>query len=287
MFERFTDKARRSIFFARYEATQYQSATIEAEHLLLAILREDKAVAAFIHRRATGRRDDIRRKIEEHTRSRSLKKSSTSVEVHLSQECHRILKKAAAEADRLGDPHIGTEYLFQALLSEQGCSAATLLQEMGVKAADFRGELERGTIGQGVRPLPAVLEDFVQAWIDRDLELFIGFFHDDSLLIDERGNRLEGRAPIAAYCAGIRGGTNSVNTSRVTLGEIRYLQDRIAIVPLDWEFANPVAGQPPLLVRSLLIMRNQDGEWLIAAAQLTEVRSTGADSNVLEKPAES
>src|SRR5271163_3661203 len=45
MFERYTEKARRAIFFARYEASQYGSTTIETEHLLLGILREDHGIA--------------------------------------------------------------------------------------------------------------------------------------------------------------------------------------------------------------------------------------------------
>lgn len=42
MFERYTEKARRVIFFARYEASQFGSPFIETEHLLLGLLREDK-----------------------------------------------------------------------------------------------------------------------------------------------------------------------------------------------------------------------------------------------------
>ena len=45
MFERFTEKARRVVFFARYEAIQYGSTTIETEHLLLGILRQDQGTA--------------------------------------------------------------------------------------------------------------------------------------------------------------------------------------------------------------------------------------------------
>ena len=45
MFERFTEKARRVIFFGRYEASQFGSPFIESEHLLLGLLREDQALA--------------------------------------------------------------------------------------------------------------------------------------------------------------------------------------------------------------------------------------------------
>ena len=48
MFERYTEKARRSIFFARYEASQFGSPVIDTEHLLLGLLREDKALAGRV-----------------------------------------------------------------------------------------------------------------------------------------------------------------------------------------------------------------------------------------------
>ena len=41
MFERYTERARRVIFFARYEASQFGSTTIETEHTLLGLIRED------------------------------------------------------------------------------------------------------------------------------------------------------------------------------------------------------------------------------------------------------
>ena len=45
MFERYTERARRVIFFARYEASQFGSTTIETEHLLLGLLAEKGSVA--------------------------------------------------------------------------------------------------------------------------------------------------------------------------------------------------------------------------------------------------
>ena len=45
MFEKYTEKARRVMFFARYEASQMGSKRIEAEHVLLGLIREDKDLA--------------------------------------------------------------------------------------------------------------------------------------------------------------------------------------------------------------------------------------------------
>ena len=43
MFEKYTEKARRVIFFARYEASQLGSRSIETEHVLLACSAKTKA----------------------------------------------------------------------------------------------------------------------------------------------------------------------------------------------------------------------------------------------------
>ena len=63
MFERYTEKARRVIFFARYEASQFGSPYIETEHLLLGLLREDKALTnRFLRSHASV--ESIRKQIE-------------------------------------------------------------------------------------------------------------------------------------------------------------------------------------------------------------------------------
>jgi ATP-dependent Clp protease ATP-binding subunit ClpC len=66
MFERYTEKARRVIFFARYEVSQFGSPYIETEHLLLGLLREDTALTnRFLRSHATV--ESIRKQIESRT----------------------------------------------------------------------------------------------------------------------------------------------------------------------------------------------------------------------------
>src|SRR5881397_1641271 len=77
VFERYTEKARRVIFFARYEASQYGSPYIETEHLLLGIMREDRAlVKQFLGQ--SNAESEIRAEIEKHIPPRE--RISTSVE---------------------------------------------------------------------------------------------------------------------------------------------------------------------------------------------------------------
>jgi hypothetical protein len=137
MFERYTEKARRVIFFARYEASEFGSPYIETEHLLLGLLREDKALA---HRfLGTTSSESIRKQIEDHTVVRA--KFPTSVDLPLSHESSRVLAYVAEEAQRLNHQHFGTEHLLLALLREEQCFAAAILQERGLQLALVRDKI--------------------------------------------------------------------------------------------------------------------------------------------------
>ena len=144
MFERYTEKARRVIFFARYEASQFGSPYIETEHLLLGLLREDKALAnRFLRSQAAI--ESIRKQIEAHTTVRE--KVSTSVDLPLSHECKRVLAYGAEEAERLNHKHIGTEHLLLGLLREEKCFAAEILHERGLRLSQVREEIARSSNG--------------------------------------------------------------------------------------------------------------------------------------------
>src|SRR2546422_10411055 len=127
MFERYTEKARRVIFFARYEASQFGSPYIESEHLLLGIVREDKPLTTRFLRSDMA---SIRKQIESHTTIRE--KTSTSVDLPLSNESKRVLAYAAEEAERLSQKQIGTEHLLLGLLREPRTFAVQLLNSQGL-----------------------------------------------------------------------------------------------------------------------------------------------------------
>ena len=177
MFERYTEKARRVIFFARYEASQFGSPYIETEHLLLGLLREDKALTnRFLRSQASV--ESIRKQIEGHTTMRE--KVSTSVDLPLSHECKRVLAYAAEEAERLSHKHIGTEHLLLGLLREEKCFAAEILHERGLRLSTIREELARQHSEKvPSRPKESSLlaefsRDLTQAAMDNALDPLIG-----------------------------------------------------------------------------------------------------------------
>src|ERR1700739_1053564 len=178
MFERYTEKARRGIFFARYEASQFGSPCIETEHLLLGLLREDKALAnRFL--RSSASVESIRKQIEAHTTLRE--KVSTSVDLPLSHECKRVLAYGAEEAERLNHKHIGTEHLLLGLLREEKCFAADILHERGLRLSQVREEIARSSSEKmsSNRPKESSLlsefsRDLTQAAMDGLLDPLIG-----------------------------------------------------------------------------------------------------------------
>jgi ATP-dependent Clp protease ATP-binding subunit ClpC len=178
VFERYTEKARRVIFFARYEASQYGSPYIETEHLLLGLMREDKALAnRFL--RQQGSIESIRKEIEARITIRE--RISTSVEVPLSAECKRILNMAAEEAERLGHKHVGTEHLLLGILREEKCFGAEILMERGLRLSTLREELARtsGEKTAAARPKETSLlgefsRDLTQAASEGSLDPLVG-----------------------------------------------------------------------------------------------------------------
>src|SRR5579859_935993 len=178
MFERYTEKARRVIFFARYEASQFGSPYIETEHLLLGLLREDKALTnRFLRSHASI--ESIRKQIEGRTTIRD--KVSTSVDLPLSLECKRVLAYAAEEAERLAHKHIGTEHLLLGLLREDKSFAAEILHERGLRLSTLREELSRSQ-GEKVSAnraketslLSEFSRDLTQAALENQLDPLVG-----------------------------------------------------------------------------------------------------------------
>jgi len=168
MFERYTEPARHVLFFSRYEASQLGSVSIEPEHLLLGLLREEKGLASQIFAHAALPLEALRKEIERlvvfHQRV------PTSVELPFSAEAKRVLVATAAEADRLSHDHIGTEHLLLGLLRKQGSVAESILTKHSLRLEAVREDVARLLD----EPAPVARQDSTQAElvrIDRVIEL--------------------------------------------------------------------------------------------------------------------
>lgn len=180
MFERYTEKARRTIFFARYEASQYGSHAIETEHLLLGLVREDKRVFGWIPKAQNS--EAVRRRIDVWVeREPSI---STALDLPLSQACKHVLHRAKDEADRLNSRSIGTEHLFLALLREENCQTRDLLIELGADLDKLRTDVAGGAS----EPEPVSLRDRISELVGRrspETIIIHGATHILSVVLDK------------------------------------------------------------------------------------------------------
>jgi ATP-dependent Clp protease ATP-binding subunit ClpC len=122
MFETYTEKARRIIFYARYEASKFGSPYIEAPHLLLGLLRESHSTIRLV---SSADSSTIRKAIEALCTDTG-ERLATSVDLPLSQPSKEVLTLAAEEAETMGHKHIGPEHLLLGMLRLQGPESATL-----------------------------------------------------------------------------------------------------------------------------------------------------------------
>ena len=149
MFEKYTEKARRAIFFARYEVSQLVGLAIGPEHLLLGLLREDQSLIP----RLLGERDEpvrqaIRQRIEERSRVGEMMSTiaawdpdrmiSTSVGIPLSDEAKAAIRYGEEEAEKMRHRHIGTEHLLLGVLRVEGSFVAGVLREQGIGYDEVR-----------------------------------------------------------------------------------------------------------------------------------------------------
>jgi ATP-dependent Clp protease ATP-binding subunit ClpC len=158
MFERYTEAARKAVFFARFEASQTGSREIETEHLLLGILRE---LSPSLERVLGPRRkiEAIRKQIGRHFPPAPGVVYTTG-DLPLTQQCRRVLENAAKEAAKLKQDQIRPEHLLLGILSEESSIAAGVLRESGIGSAQLREAAVQGgeTVDVGRREPPPEVE---------------------------------------------------------------------------------------------------------------------------------
>ena len=142
MFERYTERSRRVIFFARYEALQYGSPVISPEHVLLGLLREDKTLSArYFPYTPTISPEKIRRDIEERIVVRD--RMPQSSELHLSADTKRVLVIANEESRILKQRTVSPEHILLGIIRHSTSIAAEILAGYGLRPQDVRDQLMR------------------------------------------------------------------------------------------------------------------------------------------------
>ena len=140
MLERSTERARRVLFFARMEVSEWGSAHVEPEHILLGIIREGQGAAYQLlfekfrlDRRALT--DEIGSRMDRQP------KFAESIEIPFSAATQEVLVAAVEEADRLFARMIGTEHFVLGILRVPDSLPASILSQYGLNLAGVRERL--------------------------------------------------------------------------------------------------------------------------------------------------
>lgn len=138
MWQRFTERARRVVFFAQEEANRLGENYVSTEHLLLGLVRENDSVAARILDRLGVSLSRIRAEVE---RRVSRGDGRLGQEMQLTPRAKRVIDLAYDEARQLNNNYIGTEHLLLGLIREGDGVAGRVLQQLGVDLERTRREV--------------------------------------------------------------------------------------------------------------------------------------------------
>ena len=134
MWQRFTERARKVVFYAQEEAQKFGEGYVSTEHLLLGLVRESDSVAARVLERLGVSLSRIRAEVE-----KQLPRGETrhTQDMSLTPRAKRVIDLAYDEARNLNNNYIGTEHLLLGLIREGDGLAGRVLAKLGV-------ELDRG-----------------------------------------------------------------------------------------------------------------------------------------------
>ncbi len=138
MWQRFTERARRVVFFAQEEAGRLGENNVSTEHLLLGLVRERDSCAAKILEAMGVDVRLVRREVEgQVTRGRG----RFGQDMQLTVGGKRVIDTRYEEARSLGNNYSGTEHLLLGLIHENEGVGARVLQKLGVDLDRARGEV--------------------------------------------------------------------------------------------------------------------------------------------------
>jgi ATP-dependent Clp protease ATP-binding subunit ClpB len=130
---RFTEKAQEALSAAQSKAIRSSHQQVDVEHLLAALLEQERGLAASILTRASVPLEALKRRVDQEL-DRLPKVSGPSGapdQLYITGRLNRLLTQAEDEAKRLKDQFISVEHLLLAM-TEDGGGTGKLFKELGV-----------------------------------------------------------------------------------------------------------------------------------------------------------
>jgi ATP-dependent Clp protease ATP-binding subunit ClpC len=153
MFERFTERARRSMVLAQEEARLLGHSFIGTEHLLLGLIHEGEGVGAAALERLGLSLEAVRAKVEETIGPAPIEPTGAGGPPPFTPRSKKVLELALREALQLGHNYIGTEHILLGIVREGEGVAARVLVDLGASLQATRATVLE-VLGELPRPAP-------------------------------------------------------------------------------------------------------------------------------------
>ncbi len=147
MFNRFTERARKVIVYAKEEARRFNHDYIGTEHLLLGLVREGEGVAAAVLQKLGVDLETIRMEVEKMVQPGP--PTQVLGDIPFTPRSKKALELSAEEARALGHNYIGTEHLLLGLVKEGEGMAYRVLLNLGLDLGKLRNEVME-LLGSGI-----------------------------------------------------------------------------------------------------------------------------------------
>jgi ATP-dependent Clp protease ATP-binding subunit ClpC len=147
MFNRFTERARKVIVYAKEEARRFNHDYIGTEHLLLGLIREGEGVASAVLQKLGVDLESIRIEVEKLVQPGP--QTQVVGDIPFTPRSKKALELAAEEARALGHNYIGTEHLLLGLVKEGEGMAYRVLLNLGLDLGKLRNEVME-LLGSGI-----------------------------------------------------------------------------------------------------------------------------------------
>jgi len=147
MFNRFTERARKVIVYAKEEARRFNHDYIGTEHLLLGLVREGEGVAAAVLQKLGLDLETIRIEVEKLVQPGP--QTQVLGDIPFTPRSKKALELSAEEARALGHNYIGTEHLLLGLVKEGEGMAYRALLNLGLDLGKLRNEVIE-LLGSGI-----------------------------------------------------------------------------------------------------------------------------------------
>lgn len=138
MWQRFTERARKVVFYAQEEAQKFGEGYVSTEHLLLGLVRESDSVAARVLEKLNVSLTRIRAEVEKQLPRGDQRQTQ---DMTLTPRAKRVIDLAYDEARNLNNNYIGTEHLLLGLIREGDGLAGRVLAKLGVELDRARREV--------------------------------------------------------------------------------------------------------------------------------------------------